>query len=1218
MESLTGQLKELHIQYTKETTEKGRHYDKLLADLKKKLKDIEATDYDLPYIKRYQDFYNELTPFVEKIKAIEAKTHHLAGRDTLGGYIDEHTRSDTRDTEFYSNDGRIESIFFDRVQYCEHTLSLLEKATTVEECQGELRNLAIIYTEMKFIIDNSRKILADSDIPGAKKREDVKCAKEAIEKATLEMQKALKFENLECYPALTRLVKQYKDNYKRVSRDILGSESEAFYFDTEYRYLIGFYKEDIPEGDRKFARDVLGLSDAELSSQPIYFEPERSHHNIIINAKAAEFEKPLYQTFIRQLYFSLARRLPANGLKYSAIACNKSTNGMFVSHLNNFIESLSDNGLYIEAGVVGDGGKFQNAVNDLREKSLHFKTSDNSDIYEFNRTSSVDRKPMHVTFVDSYPIGMDNHSEGIASLVQLIIEGKRSGYLTVLSQATDAFENMHSGPIKPPPKFENVGKKFDAMEICISGDKVTVDGKPAVLDIAAPGFSDRDYVAYWGKLKEYYNKKDVFYLEKLFDDIDTKDARGKRDEESVLLTGKMSIPLGYVGTDLYEAEYDLNKACHAFILGASGSGKSSFLHTFILGTAYKYSPKEVEFYLADWKRAELEVYKSHPLPHVKYLQDNSSVSEYVSLLQMLLRICSHRNALIRSKGQTSFLGYNRVVPEEERMPFIFFIVDEYQVMIEQNNETNASSNSKRMAKAWLGLMGSILGIVRSAGIGVVLSSQSLDKITFDFSNVQKRMLLGLNQQLLGELCYNNDSKAKSSEAFKQDEQYLSVAQSGHVVLGFAGKTKTDRFRSAYTGDGAIREKSIDRICDRWFEYGIDMILGGSKESFPITELTEPPYSSMLDEVKRNSAFDDDFDDSPVDDTTYPVFIGVTSNDTTPVPLQFNVKGTGYAVYTQSPARMRMIIRSAMLSFLYKTTSYTRRYEAKREYYFGSEDDYLHDIGRVCQAEPFLEPYIEGFDTEYEVYKSVSAFMDIYRIYEERKKARSQRGGFPPMLLVLRDLAWITENLDDTYDRYREDAEDARENARESDTGPDENELSAMIERIRAMNPELSDTKLRAMALRRMPMAKPKPKTESKIYSKDDIRDALKTLYKEGARFRIFVIAASTQQTGFKSLRDICFKSNDAPLLKYSVFGSQLENDGKFIDSVSGDGDVNTCFVYPAPKSRLEGESGDTDGDVGELTRLYRFGKTDYDYWDELEERLSGKEKNKSILEDDDF
>ncbi len=1202
--TLTEHLHDLRLAYEREKTTKQNEYARRLKEIDDKINEIKNHDYSAPYKAKYAQFLSAVESVLPKIEEIERKTHGL--QSALQDYI---RRSYVWDDDKLRRRDGVEEVFQMLLRQMNDFVDHMAAVKDMAEIESVLRQYAGILVTLRYIHKNDAKILQDSGIPEGERQKDLQVWTEKWQSTEQERTEALKLENLDCYPFYQEVQSGYKRNYERVSRDILGSENEQMYFDTEYRYLIGFYKEKISDEDRKFAKEILRLTDMEISCMPVYFEPEKGYHNIIINGKAADFEKPLYKKFVNQFYFSMARRLPANGLKYTAIACNQRTNAVFISAMENFIAKLSDSKLYIEKGVVNTGNNFASAINHLREKSLHFMTSDNSDIYEFNRKSSIDRKPFYLTYVDCYPLGLETYRDGASTLQQLLTEGKRGGFITVLSQATDGFQLPESSHGEPPPKFENVQKQYDAMEIVFSGDEVTVNGKPVILDIADASFGDNDYVAYWTKLKAYYEKKEIFYLEKLFNDLDDR-ARKSGERKSILETGKMSVPLGYVGTELYEAEYDLNKACHAFILGSTGSGKSSFLHTFILGTAYKYSPQEIQFYLADWKQTEFSGYKINDFPHVRYIQDNSTLPEYVSLLHMMLRICSQRNALIQSKGQSSFLGYNAVVPEKDRLPFIFFIIDEYQVMIQQSG-----SGNKRQADTWQSLMSSILGIVRSAGIGVVLSSQTLDDITISVENVEKRLLLGSNKELLKKLCYNNESKEKYGDALEQDEQYLSVAQSGHVVLGFRGKSVTQRFRAAYTGEGEVRVKCVNRIKERFPDRTEKLILGGSKEGFSVSELTEPAYETILEAVRKDAAeSDDDFDFTPYDDTAYPVYVGVTSNDTSPVSLQFNTKGHGYAVYTQSSKRLCLLMRTTMLSFLYKTTAHKGAYECQRVHYFGSEDDYEHDIGIVCRQEEFLEKHIAHCDVEFDAYASVCALMKLYGVYTARKEKRRAREGFAPVLAVFHGVEWLTEKLDDTFEEYEREAENRRRQPRATTQSSvsEDAALQEMIARVRAMNPDAPEEYIISRAKMRLAKSsapkqeeeKPAPAVEE-VYSKEQVKEAFKILYREGCRYRIFVFAGSSVMSDLKKLRERALGSMDEDAFsKYAVFGSQQENEEKFSGSSNGEGDVNTCFVYPVPEPNIRGMAIDPASlQVGVLTRLYKFGKADYDWWETLENRL---------------
>lgn len=85
---------------------------------------------------------------------------------------------------------------------------------------------------------------------------------------------------------------------------------------------------------------------------------------------------------------------------------------------------------------------------------------------------------------------------------------------------------------------------------------------------------------------------------------------------------------------------DINKQMHIYdatnnpnllIFGQPGSGKSSILHVINTSLIQTYSPKEVHFYLADFKQSELVVYEG--VQHVKSI--SYQVKEFAPVLTHL-------------------------------------------------------------------------------------------------------------------------------------------------------------------------------------------------------------------------------------------------------------------------------------------------------------------------------------------------------------------------------------------------------------------------------------------------------------------------------------------------------------------------------------------------------------------------------------------------------
>ena len=62
------------------------------------------------------------------------------------------------------------------------------------------------------------------------------------------------------------------------------------------------------------------------------------------------------------------------------------------------------------------------------------------------------------------------------------------------------------------------------------------------------------------------------------------------------------------------ASADLAKMPHVLIAGATGSGKSVCLTSFITGLMFNKTPEEMQFVLIDPKMVELVAFEGHPAP----------------------------------------------------------------------------------------------------------------------------------------------------------------------------------------------------------------------------------------------------------------------------------------------------------------------------------------------------------------------------------------------------------------------------------------------------------------------------------------------------------------------------------------------------------------------------------------------------------------------------
>ncbi len=160
---------------------------------------------------------------------------------------------------------------------------------------------------------------------------------------------------------------------------------------------------------------------------------------------------------------------------------------------------------------------------------------------------------------------------------------------------------------------------------------------------------------------------------------------------------------------------DIGKMPHALIAGATGSGKSVAINTFMCSILFRASPDEVKFILVDPKRVELTGYNNIPHLLTPVIVEPSKV---VSALKWATVEMDRRYKQLAEVGVKNIEGYNELAGFAS-MPSIVIVVDELaDVMLFAPSEVEESIT--RIAQ-----------MARAVGIHLVLATQrpSVDVIT---------------------------------------------------------------------------------------------------------------------------------------------------------------------------------------------------------------------------------------------------------------------------------------------------------------------------------------------------------------------------------------------------------------------------------------------------------------------------------------------------------
>ena len=189
-----------------------------------------------------------------------------------------------------------------------------------------------------------------------------------------------------------------------------------------------------------------------------------------------------------------------------------------------------------------------------------------------------------------------------------------------------------------------------------------------------------------------------------------------------LENSKLVAPLGkdIMGNIQY---FEINKAPHLLVAGATGSGKSVCINNFIVSILMRTKPDEVKLILVDPKKVELSVYDGVPHLLRPVVTDPKKASV---ALQKVVQIMDERYDLFEQTGTKSIGTYNEYVEKQiskgkdmEKMPFLVVIIDELaDLMMVCSKEVEESITR-------------ITQLARAAGIHLIVATQrpSTDVIT---------------------------------------------------------------------------------------------------------------------------------------------------------------------------------------------------------------------------------------------------------------------------------------------------------------------------------------------------------------------------------------------------------------------------------------------------------------------------------------------------------
>jgi S-DNA-T family DNA segregation ATPase FtsK/SpoIIIE len=187
---------------------------------------------------------------------------------------------------------------------------------------------------------------------------------------------------------------------------------------------------------------------------------------------------------------------------------------------------------------------------------------------------------------------------------------------------------------------------------------------------------------------------------------------------------RLRVPIG-IGDGGSVVHLDIKESAqqgmgpHGLVIGATGSGKSEFLRTLVLGLAMTHSPEHLNMVLVDFKGGATFAGMSE-LPHVSAVITN--LAQELTLVDRMQDALSgemvRRQELLRETGNfASIRDYEKARASGEPLqplPSLFIVVDEFSEMLAAKPE-------------FIDLFVAIGRLGRSLGLHLLLASQRLEE-----------------------------------------------------------------------------------------------------------------------------------------------------------------------------------------------------------------------------------------------------------------------------------------------------------------------------------------------------------------------------------------------------------------------------------------------------------------------------------------------------------
>ncbi len=245
---------------------------------------------------------------------------------------------------------------------------------------------------------------------------------------------------------------------------------------------------------------------------------------------------------------------------------------------------------------------------------------------------------------------------------------------------------------------------------------------------------------------------------------------------------KLTVALGKdIAGDVAVA--DIAKMPHGLIAGATGSGKSVCINSFLISLLYEASPDDVKLLLIDPKVVELGIYNGIPHLLVPVVTDPRKAS---GALGWAVTEMEKRYKLFAENEVRNLEGYNRLAARREdlqKMPHIVIIIDELADLM-MTAKREVEDNICRIAQK-----------ARAAGMHLIIATQrpSVDVVTgLIKANIPSRIAFSVSSSIDSRTILDTGGAEK-------------LLGRGDMLFYPVGASKPHRIQGCFVSDSEVEE-----------------------------------------------------------------------------------------------------------------------------------------------------------------------------------------------------------------------------------------------------------------------------------------------------------------------------------------------------------------------------------------------------------------------------